>query len=280
MTSSLRPMTLAELLDRAFQLYRRHLVVLAGLVALPMLAVLAVQLAQAVYFPTRISFRPDPDLRRAFANLGVQMLWAMAVLTVTVIASAVAQSATVLAVADLNLDKPITIGRAFAGVRPKLPRVLLVSIVITVLVALGTVFCIVPGILLALRWAFVCQTVVVEDAGLGEAMSRSAVLTDGNRGRIFMIYFLFFILSLTCSAIWQAPTSVAILSATAAGHAPPTWSLVLAPVGGYVTQVLVGPLLHIAITLSYFDARVKKEGFDLDYMLKQIENAGPPTAAV
>ena len=53
MTTALRPMTLGELLDRTFFLYRGHFLVFAGIVALPQLIVLALQLA-TLAFPPRL----------------------------------------------------------------------------------------------------------------------------------------------------------------------------------------------------------------------------------
>ena len=41
MTASLRPMSLGELLDRTFFLYRKHFLLFVGIIAFPHLAVLA-----------------------------------------------------------------------------------------------------------------------------------------------------------------------------------------------------------------------------------------------
>lgn len=45
-------------------------------------------------------------------------------------------------------------------------------------------------------------------------------------------------------------------------------------------QSLVGPLLTIALTLLYYDQRVRKEGFDLQLMMSNLEGAAPAAAAV
>jgi len=264
MTTALRPLSLGELLDRTFQLYRGHFLVVVGIVSLPHLAVLAAQLAQVVIHP------PTRDPSRALAELPSQLLWLLIVLAVTLVAGALAQSATVFAVSEMHLERPVSIGRAYAGISGRIGGLLFITVAVGLLIGLGTIFCIVPGILLLLRWSFVLQTAVLERADLGEAMSRSADLTSGDRGRLFMIYFLYFVLALVCGSLWQIPTWFALFAAGQAGTAPPTWALVVSAVGGFVTQCLVGPLLHIAITLSYYDARVRKEAFDLEHMLAQL----------
>lgn len=55
------------------------------------------------------------------------------------------------------------------------------------LVILACIALIVPGVLLAVRWSLAVPAMVLKDKGIGEAMSRSTVLTLGNRGRIFVI---------------------------------------------------------------------------------------------
>jgi ABC-type uncharacterized transport system permease subunit len=45
-------------------------------------------------------------------------------------------------------------------------------------------------------------------------------------------------------------------------------------VGSFVGASLAGPLLTIALTLAYYDARVRKEGFDLELMMSNL--AGMP----
>ena len=55
---------------------------------------------------------------------------------------------------------------------------------------------------------------------------------------------------------------------------------VLLVISGFITQSLVGPLLTIALTLLYYDERVRKEGFDLQLMMSNFENAAPAAATV
>lgn len=78
------------------------------------------------------------------------------------------------------------LGRGLSTLLP----VLGVAIVQGVGIALGYVACIVPGILLALRWAVSVPAAVEERPGVGGALSRSTWLTEGYRGEIFGILFV------------------------------------------------------------------------------------------
>ena len=64
-------------------------------------------------------------------------------------------------------------------------------------------------------------------------------------------------------------------------HGPtPGWLSELGDLAGFLRHVLVGPLVTIALTLVYYDLRVRKEGFDLQLMVAALGDAGsaPPAA--
>ena len=70
MSLDLRPLTLGELLDRSFSLYRRHFWLFVGIMALPSLLGLAFGLLVALFNPQpagRDRSRPSPIPRRSSA---------------------------------------------------------------------------------------------------------------------------------------------------------------------------------------------------------------------
>ncbi|QLG60964.1 hypothetical protein [Halorarum salinum] len=64
---------------------------------------------------------------------------------------------------------------------------IVVSIVTFVAILIGTVFLVLPGIFLAVSLVFAQPAVVLEDAGVVEALERSWSLTAGNRIRLFAL---------------------------------------------------------------------------------------------
>jgi hypothetical protein len=278
MTVPLRPLTLGELLDRTFQLYRRHFVVFAGIMALPQLIVLGLQIAQTLMEPGR----PDP-----FDALGRLLLFLLVLMVVSLVVGTVAQAATVVAVSEFHLGRQVTIAQALGAIVGRIVGLCLITLAVGFLIGIGFVLCIVPGVLLGLRWALVVPAAVIERTTLSESMARSSQLTEGNRGRIFVIFLLYFVLSMVLSSLWQIPVFIAAVMAGRAGGDPgtlPLWAQLAAPIGGYVTGCLVTPLLTISLALVYYDERVRKEAFDLDHMMAQLdETVGPvgqPTAGV
>lgn len=70
-----------------------------------------------------------------------------------------------------------------------------VSVVVFVAVAVGTVLFVLPGVFLAVSLVFSVLAVVLEDAGVVEALRRSWSLTAGNRLRLFVVGFVLVVVS-------------------------------------------------------------------------------------
>jgi hypothetical protein len=260
----LRPLSLSELLDRTFSLYRQNFVLFAGIAALPNLMLFAMNLTNLL-----MTHGSPPSFT------AVLMLIPTAIVTLVVLT--LAQAATVFAVSHLYLDRPVTIGSAYSQITPHLLGLCGLIIIIGLLTSLGFIFLIVPGIWLLLRWSLAVPVAVLERTGLG-AMSRSAELTRGDRGRIFMVYLLYIIVAMVVSALWDIPMALAIALGRGTVVAPPLWTQVLAQIGAFFTQCAVAPLMTVALSLVYYDERVRKEGFDLEHMMATLDLPAPAGA--
>jgi hypothetical protein len=259
---ALRPLSLSELLDRTFSLYRQNFVLFAGIAALPNLLLFAMNLTNLLLT------HGNPPSLATFVMLLPTAAVTLGVLTL-------AQAATVFAVSHLYLDRPITIGSAYSQITPHLLGLCGLIIVVGLLTFVGFICLIVPGIWLMLRWSLAVPVAVLEKTGLG-AMTRSADLTRGDRGRIFMIYLLYIIVAAVFSALWNVPLAMAIALGHGNAIAPPLWTQVLVQVGAFFTQCVVAPLMTVALSLVYYDERVRKEGFDLEHMMATLDS--PATA--
>jgi uncharacterized membrane protein len=266
MATMLRPLTTGELLDRAFFLYRKHFTLFLGIFALPHLCVLAFQ-CLGVAFQT-----PGVDLGKV---LGAAVLSVIAAL-VSIVVTAASQAATVVAVSQVHLDRPASVMESFLKVKSQIVGVIGLSLRVGFFVGLWSLLFIVPGILKAIEWSLAVPAKVLEDKSARDAMSRSSDLSRGNRGRIFVIWFLFFVLSIGVSMLLQWPIQIAAGSArglTALQHAAVEWRLA-SVVATFISTCLVGPLATIAFSLVYFDERVRKEAFDLQLMMTTLDAPG------
>ncbi len=116
-------------------------------------------------------------------------------------------------------------------------------------ILLGFAACIVPGILLYLRWAVSVPAAVEERPGLFEALRRSTFLTEGHRGTIFGILF---VLNFVSNLV-QRVVGLGL------GDDP----LALLMVLGAVIVLGVG-LSATATAVMYYRLRSLKESIDVD----------------
>jgi membrane-anchored glycerophosphoryl diester phosphodiesterase (GDPDase) len=132
-------------------------------------------------------------------------------------------------------------------------------------VGVGSIFLIVPGIYLLCRLIVCLPVALVEKLGASESLSRSFQLTRDNAGRAFMILLVFFAVSLAGGAM----TGVVLIPITLTHRDPSELRIVTS--ASMVLQMavssLVAPVLLIASSVFYFDLRIRKEAFDLQFMM-------------
>jgi hypothetical protein len=262
----LRPLSTGELLDRTFHLYRNHFILFVGITAIPQLVILLLHLlGAAVAVSGRITGVLVTALITALANL---------------VALEVSHAATVMAVSDLHLDRPATIGSSYGGAKRSMPRVIWISILVGIAIGIASLFFVIPGIYLALAWSLAIPVTVLEGGGLNASTTRSKELTKGTRWRIFVIYLLLVVLTLVVSFIIALPFE---MLARFLGRSSPLTALAMRQlwqgVGNFLSTSLVGPLVTIALTLVYYDQRVRREGFDLQLMMAALQPGSKAQAA-
>ena len=52
------------------------------------------------------------------------------------------------------------------------------------------------------------------------------------------------------------------------GQPLPMHWLVVQQIGVYLSNALIGPIYAIGLTLFYYDQRIRKEGFDIEWMMQ------------
>jgi hypothetical protein len=266
MVTVLRPLSTSELLDRTFHLYRNNFLVFVGITAIPQLVVLALQFGNVAMV-----------LERQVVGLSVTSL--VAVLA-SYIAVEISHAATIMAVSNLHLDRPAGVGTSYSLVKRSLLRVIGISIGVGIATGVGFMFLIIPGIYFALVWSLSIPVTVIEGGGLKASTNRSKELTKGSRGRIFVVAVLMVVLTFVVSLIFQFaiafPARLASLRDPVSRQA---LAILMQAVGSFVSTSLAGPLLTIALTLIYYDQRVRKEGFDLQLMMATLQSSPEAAAA-
>ncbi len=125
-----------------------------------------------------------------------------------------------------------------------------------------------------LRLTLVYPASVVEELGPWAAIKRSNVLSKPTRGRILLLFLLGTALSWLLMIGAMAPVAVVLAlipGANAPQHAELVSRIFLFAWYGLsiALQAVVRPVFGIALTLFYFDQRIRTEGFDIEWMMHQ-----------
>jgi hypothetical protein len=307
MSLDLRPLTLGELLDRAFSLYRRHFWLFVGIMALPSLLALGFGVVMAVASPQPVTPESvaagDADPAAIIGGVVWFIIAIIGMAAVYFIAYAVALGATTVAVSELYMGRPITIRGAYTPMRGKIGRLALLLILVTLrmfaaffMVFIGAAVSGVVGAVAApilaplfvlaaflgaiavwvwmmIRYAVAVPVVVLEDETASAAISRSIDLTHGNLLRVFALLAFTMVITYAVLAIFQGPF---VFAGFMAGPESSTafWLNLAGTITGSIGGAFTGPLMIVAFAVLYYDLRVRKEGLDLQVMLANL-NAVP-----
>jgi len=254
----LRPLSLGEILDRTFSLYRRYFLLFLGISGIPRIAVLALQLGQSVMAPSVV----------------LNGILLLLVLIAALASYLFSQGGTILAVSQLYLGRPTSITASLQRVWGELGALFGVIMLNGLAITGALILLVIPGIYVACRLLVCVPAALIEQRGPRESLSRSFDLTRDNAGRAFVI--LIFSLVLTYGAQLLIALPFGIGAATSAKD--PTmlrfW-VAMTQVGSNVATALVSPVLLIATSIFYYDLRVRREAFDLQIMMNPDSQSAP-----
>jgi hypothetical protein len=258
----LRPLTTGEVLDRTFHIYRKNFLLFAGIAAVPQALILFVKLGL---------------LGGAQKNVLAVTVAGLLIILLAIVGSAVATAATTFGVSDIYLGKETSISSCFKRVRGTTLAVMGTSLLYGLAIMVGFIFLVVPGIYLLGRYGLSTPAVVLEDRGPISGLNRSSELTKGSVLRVLVVYFLSYLLIFVIAALLGGIAAAALDSV--AQQIGTTTSKALTDLTSAVANVVITPVLAIALTVLYYDQRVRKEAFDIENMMSLLgEPAAPDTA--
>lgn len=245
---ALRPRKATEIIDAAIEVYRRnliHFLLLAALVRVPWLIV------QIFFLAPR-----EGDA----AMIGISMLISLGTMLTTFLMSGFV----------IHLASELYLGRdadAFDTIRklaPRIPTIFMASLLQSVAIGLGLILFLFPAVWITAVLFAVIPAVVLEGKGVFGAFDRSTELSRGAKLHILSALGLVVLIRVIVEF------GIALIS-TAIPQPE------LRYVAVTVAAMLIYPLIGIAITLVYYDIRIRKEGFDIEMMARQAPEPSPAT---
>jgi len=152
------------------------------------------------------------------------------------------------------------------------------GILIGLIAMLAVIGAIVVAAIVCMRYTLAIPALVLEKLSPVNALARSSALAKGRVKQIFLACLLMYVIAAVISTAIQTPFWVAGLVLGFKFGNNPLWLAVPATIAGGVGGALGHPFLTIVLTLFYYDSRVRKEGYDLQFMMSAIGPTPPPPA--
>jgi hypothetical protein len=221
-----------------------------------------------------------PALERAGAGLTILTL--VATVLSALILAPISQAVILYVVMREYVDRPATLGEASQLAMSRFGPLLGTVVLSGVLTGLGFLACFVPGVYLAVVWAFAVQVVVLENRSGMDALQRSKALVTGYWGRVFGVVFLIQFIAGIIGAMIGGGLGMVLPSQEVMpgpngfpiAHTTNYANYVITHLFVVLAQILMGSYLAVCITLLYLDLRIRKEGFDLEI---EAQKGGPAT---
>ena len=239
----LRARSATEIVDAAFQLYRRDPLTYLLVAAVCYAPILVLQL---------ITLGPATDnieeqLARLTAGYSMVMLFGYWV-SISLMSSVIIRLSS-----EDYLGRKIEPAVAVRDAVMRLPTVMIAFLLKYILMIIGFFLFIVGLLYMVARYFAVTSAIILEGRGVFTSFGRSAVLSRGRKGHILGTLLLAFLIFIV---VYFAVT---ILAAA-------TGSTVITTVLSVAASIVAYPMFAITEMLLYYDARVRNEGYDIEMM--------------
>jgi len=265
-----RPLTVGEILDQAFGLYRRYL---PSLVVITLICTAIPQIGSAILTVQASSVAAAGAGQPAVfgAIMSSFLVEYLVLIVVLLIASQLAIGASTLVLSEGYLGRELSTGEALRRAWARIGDIVLLSILTSLVIFLGFLLLIVPGVILTAGLAVATPALMIEQGlNANGAMSRSWALTKGSRFRMFAMLFVTFLIVIVVAAgatavLGLVAASTGAFKAMTPDHPPLGFNIAI-QVLGLVIKTFLTPIVYCMLTVAYFDLRVRNEGFDLEML--------------
>lgn len=242
----LESMNVGMILDKAIHLYARDFLLLVAITAIP----------SVVYSVASSRIQAATTASSPFAVLG-----SLVMLILSTVLYGIAGGAMTVVVSSRYLGRHITFGAAYGAAFRKSGPIVGAKLLAALLIGLGFMGLIVPGIILALSYTLISPVIMLEQIKATESPRRSRLLMKGYRWQALLLFLVYGVVLYPATYLFGRLAS-AIVATTGGGLFVSLVSHVLV----MLTTVLLGPFSSVLSVLIYYNQRIKKESFDLAFL--------------
>ncbi|MDA0952846.1 MAG: hypothetical protein O2825_14630 [Proteobacteria bacterium] len=155
-------------------------------------------------------------------------------------------------------------GETFTRSLAALGGVLILGIVMTIIIGLGTLLFIVPGIIISVMFFVAIPAAVVERGGVGASLTRSRELTAGHRWQLFALVLILVVVMIVIGLVVGIALGVGGMVAAGGGGGGAIWIQQL-------FNMVLGGIWATIIAVAYHDLRIAREGGDTEQIARSFD---------
>src|SRR3989449_4393557 len=205
-----RELSLGENISKTFEVYRREFAkyfVLFAIVGV-IVQVVTTLAQQAIVLPTLPVNPTSEQVSSWFAALfGAFFLLIGAIFIVNIVFSTIAEGSAIKLASEQITKGEANLGAAIKLAISRLLSLWALSLSVVIIVLLGTLALVVPGIILAIMFSLALPVLLIENKGVTESMGRSRQLVSHRWGKTFGTFLVLGIIVLIASLIFSAITA-------------------------------------------------------------------------
>jgi len=235
-----RELSLGEVISKTFELYRRDFAKYFVLFAVVGVIVQVVTtLAQQAFVLPTLPVNPTPQQVSSWfsALFGPLFLLIAVIFVVNIVFSTIAEGSAIRLASEQITKGQVNFGASIRFAVSKLLSIWALSIIVGIIVLLGIIALIIPGIILAIMYSLALPVLLIENKGVTESMGRSRQLVSHRWGKTFGTFLVLGIIVLIASLIFSAITAPLGI---------------IAPVVNGILSALYQPLFPILLAVYYY----------------------------
>jgi hypothetical protein len=258
---SLRPRTLGEILSAAFQIYKDNaqaLIIIVAIVVVPLSfisALISHAVAGSTTTTTRTSGNFSYTVTTSSHSLLTVIIGVIVVAAIGLIISALLQAAMFRGAAEATIGDPVDVESSYRFGFRRIGGVIGVGLLVGLIVAVGLILLIVPGIIFWVFFSVSIPVLIIENRGVTQSMGRSWNLVSGHFWHVFGVIIVTYLIAAVVSGI---------LGAIGGNNWIIRW--ILSAIG----QIITTPFTALATVLLYLDLRARKEALTTDVLRSEL----------
>ncbi|HRX87706.1 MAG TPA: hypothetical protein P5572_21985 [Phycisphaerae bacterium] len=205
---------------------------------------------------------PDNPFAAPTVSAGQEIANVLGRLVFLVVVLPLVQAALTFAISGAVLGEPVEAGSAFGRAKKCILPLLGTQFLVGIVVVIGFMLLIVPGVIFSLWFMVVAPVVILERLSGSTAMGRSRELMRDNLGKGFLLALVLAIIG------WAITFGAAAIFAYLPLPAFIYQAILL------IVEAIILPVQTAPLILLYYDLRVRKEAFDLERLAESVQG-GP-----